>query len=167
MPLNWSQDDKSALVLKYKSITESFLYVLDIQTKHLTPINPSNDAISYHYAKYDFHFLPKKRSEKERKGAYKSIMESYHYAKLTRPSPPPPLSLLLISSCQVRPNAWKQRNFLNMRSKLRFCDSQILRFSHPSIPTPFVQKCSWYVYPFLLSFPSFSLPSQLSPIRLR
>jgi dipeptidyl aminopeptidase/acylaminoacyl peptidase len=45
--MDWSPDDKSLLFVKYISANESYYYLLDIETKVLTQINPSTEKISY------------------------------------------------------------------------------------------------------------------------
>ncbi len=46
-PLDWDPDDSRLLVEKYISINESFIYILDLVTGELTPVNPSDEKISY------------------------------------------------------------------------------------------------------------------------
>jgi dipeptidyl aminopeptidase/acylaminoacyl peptidase len=46
-PLDWSPDDKKLVVENYISITKSFLYVLDLESGKLEPLNPSTEDISY------------------------------------------------------------------------------------------------------------------------
>lgn len=45
--MDWSPDDKSLLVVKYISANESYYYLLDIDSKGLTQINPSTEKIAY------------------------------------------------------------------------------------------------------------------------
>ncbi len=49
--LDWSEDDTHLLLLKYKSVNESYLYLLDVQTKGLQQLNPSTESIAYSGAK--------------------------------------------------------------------------------------------------------------------
>eukprot|EP00026_Physarum_polycephalum_P004480 Phypoly_transcript_04501.p1 GENE.Phypoly_transcript_04501~~Phypoly_transcript_04501.p1 ORF type:complete len:638 (+),score=74.01 Phypoly_transcript_04501:124-2037(+) len=51
--LSWSHDDKKVLVMRYKSINESFLHILDVGSKKLTQVNPTNEPVAYQYAKFD------------------------------------------------------------------------------------------------------------------
>ncbi len=44
---DWSPDDKSLLVGKYVSINESYIYTLDLATRELTQLNPSEEKIGY------------------------------------------------------------------------------------------------------------------------
>ena len=44
---DWSPDDKSLLVVKYVSANESYYYILDLNSKSLTQINPSDEKIAY------------------------------------------------------------------------------------------------------------------------
>lgn len=46
-PLDWSPDEKHLLVLQYISITKSFLYLLNLETLALEPVNPSESDIAY------------------------------------------------------------------------------------------------------------------------
>ncbi|MCK4295776.1 MAG: S9 family peptidase, partial [Candidatus Marinimicrobia bacterium] len=45
--VDWSPDDKKLLVINYISINESYYYVVDIETKEMTQINPSDKKIAY------------------------------------------------------------------------------------------------------------------------
>jgi len=47
LPLQWAQDNRRLLLLKYVSIVESELHLLDSQTGELQQINPSDKAIAY------------------------------------------------------------------------------------------------------------------------
>jgi acetyl esterase/lipase/WD40 repeat protein len=51
-PLDWSIDDRKLLVWKYYSISESYLYVADIATGALTPLDKSNRKIGIRSAKF-------------------------------------------------------------------------------------------------------------------
>jgi dipeptidyl aminopeptidase/acylaminoacyl peptidase len=44
---DWSPDDSKLLVANYISINESYPYILDLNTKELTQINPSKEKIAY------------------------------------------------------------------------------------------------------------------------
>ncbi|MFC1619717.1 prolyl oligopeptidase family serine peptidase [Candidatus Neomarinimicrobiota bacterium] len=46
-PLEWSPDDSRLLVEKYVSITESYLYVVDVNSGEISPLNPSEVKIAY------------------------------------------------------------------------------------------------------------------------
>ncbi|MQY62795.1 MAG: alpha/beta fold hydrolase, partial [Calditrichaeota bacterium] len=46
-PLDWDPNDSRLLVKKYISINESSIYILDLATGELTPVNPSDEKISY------------------------------------------------------------------------------------------------------------------------
>ena len=47
VPIDWSPNDKKLLLLKYVSITESYLHILDIKSGKLTQVNPTADKVSY------------------------------------------------------------------------------------------------------------------------
>jgi len=47
IPGDWSPDDTKVIVLKLVSANENYPYVLDVATRSLTQINPSEDRISY------------------------------------------------------------------------------------------------------------------------
>ena len=51
-PLDWSIDDRKLLVWKYYSISESYLYVADVATGALTPLDKSNRKIGIRSAKF-------------------------------------------------------------------------------------------------------------------
>ena len=51
-PLDWSIDDRKLLVWKYYSISESYLYIADIATGELTPLDKSNRKIGIRSAKF-------------------------------------------------------------------------------------------------------------------
>jgi acetyl esterase/lipase len=51
-PLDWSIDDRKLLVWKYYSISESYLYIADIATGALTPLDKSNRKIGIRSAKF-------------------------------------------------------------------------------------------------------------------
>jgi len=51
-PLDWSVDDRKLLVWKYYSISESYLYVADVATGELTPIDKSKRKIGIRSAKF-------------------------------------------------------------------------------------------------------------------
>lgn len=44
---DWSPGDKTLLVVKYVSANESYYYILDIASKSLTQINPSDEKMAY------------------------------------------------------------------------------------------------------------------------
>ncbi|MFC1484000.1 prolyl oligopeptidase family serine peptidase [Candidatus Neomarinimicrobiota bacterium] len=46
-PLEWSPDDSRLLVMKYVSITETYLYVVDVKSGEITQLNPSEEKIAY------------------------------------------------------------------------------------------------------------------------
>ncbi len=46
-PTEWSPDDDRLLVSRYVSVTESYGYILDIETGELEEINPSEEKIAY------------------------------------------------------------------------------------------------------------------------
>ncbi|NIR50315.1 S9 family peptidase [candidate division KSB1 bacterium] len=45
--VDWSPDDSRLIVFNYVSINESYPYILDLETKELTQINPSEEKIAY------------------------------------------------------------------------------------------------------------------------
>ena len=47
VPGGWSPNDKKLLLLKYVSITESYIHILDIKSGRLTQVNPDADKVSY------------------------------------------------------------------------------------------------------------------------
>jgi acetyl esterase/lipase len=51
-PLDWSIDDRKLLVWKYHSISESYLYIADVATGALTPLDKSNRKIGIRSAKF-------------------------------------------------------------------------------------------------------------------
>jgi dipeptidyl aminopeptidase/acylaminoacyl peptidase len=51
-PLDWSLDDRKLLLWKYLSIDESYLYIADIYTGTLTPVDPSGHKIGISSAKF-------------------------------------------------------------------------------------------------------------------
>lgn len=51
-PLDWSADDRKLLLRKYVSLSESYLYVADVATGTLTPLNESGRKASIHAAKF-------------------------------------------------------------------------------------------------------------------
>lgn len=44
---DWSPDDSKLLIVNYISANESYYYVLDLETKELTQVNPSEEKIAY------------------------------------------------------------------------------------------------------------------------
>ncbi|SDU25583.1 Dipeptidyl aminopeptidase/acylaminoacyl peptidase [Verrucomicrobium sp. GAS474] len=52
VPLDWSPDDRRLLVMHEISATESYLFVLDISSKKLTPVHPTKTKISYGDARW-------------------------------------------------------------------------------------------------------------------
>ena len=51
-PLDWSADDRKLLLWKYVSISESYLYIADIYTGTLTPVDPSGHRIGIRSARF-------------------------------------------------------------------------------------------------------------------
>src|SRR5579864_624259 len=51
-PLDWSPDDRKLLLWKYVSISESYLYIADVYTGTLTPVDPSGHKIGIRSAKF-------------------------------------------------------------------------------------------------------------------
>jgi dipeptidyl aminopeptidase/acylaminoacyl peptidase len=51
-PLDWSPDDRKLLLWKYVSINESYLYIADVYTGTLTPVDDSGRKIGIHAAKF-------------------------------------------------------------------------------------------------------------------
>jgi Tol biopolymer transport system component len=49
---DWSPDDKTLLVGKYVSVNESYVYLLDLESKVLGPILPSEEKIAYGEARF-------------------------------------------------------------------------------------------------------------------
>ncbi len=44
---NWSPDDTKLLVLRYVSITETYVHMVDLSTGEMTQINPSDEPVAY------------------------------------------------------------------------------------------------------------------------
>lgn len=70
-PLDWSPDDRQLLVSKFVSINESYLYVLDLETKTLTPFDSNLEKVSYGGAAYGkngegIYFVSDRNSEFQR-----------------------------------------------------------------------------------------------------
>jgi dipeptidyl aminopeptidase/acylaminoacyl peptidase len=51
-PLDWSPDDQRLLVLKYVSVAEGYLYVLDLNTGQKREVDPSGDKVGIEGAKF-------------------------------------------------------------------------------------------------------------------
>jgi dipeptidyl aminopeptidase/acylaminoacyl peptidase len=51
-PLDWSPDDRKLLLWKYVSINESYLYIADVATGSVTPVDDSGRKIGIRYAKF-------------------------------------------------------------------------------------------------------------------
>jgi dipeptidyl aminopeptidase/acylaminoacyl peptidase len=51
-PLDWSPDDRKLLVWKYVSINESYLFIADVYTGTLTPVDPSGHKIGIRSARF-------------------------------------------------------------------------------------------------------------------
>ena len=51
-PLDWSADDRKLLLWKYVSINESYLYIADVYTGTITPVDESNHKVGIHSAKF-------------------------------------------------------------------------------------------------------------------
>ncbi|GAC1453010.1 MAG: S9 family peptidase [Steroidobacteraceae bacterium] len=51
-PLGWSPDDSKLLVWRYQSLEESYLYVADVASGTLTPVDPSARKIGIRLAKF-------------------------------------------------------------------------------------------------------------------
>ena len=51
-PLDWSPDDRKLLLWKYISINESYLFIADVYTGTLTPVDPSGHKIGIRSAKF-------------------------------------------------------------------------------------------------------------------
>ncbi len=47
IPLDWSPDGNQLLLIHYVSINESYLYTLNLQSKEMKQINPSDEKIAY------------------------------------------------------------------------------------------------------------------------
>ncbi len=54
-PVDWSPDDRSILVEKYVSVTESYYYILDVETRQLEQINPKEERVAYGSARWAKH----------------------------------------------------------------------------------------------------------------
>lgn len=52
-PLDWSPDDRRLLLGNYISINESRIFVLDLESRELTPVNPSEERIGYSGGAFD------------------------------------------------------------------------------------------------------------------
>ena len=51
-PLDWSADDRKLLLWKYVSISESYLYIADVYTGTLTPVDTSGHKVGIQSAKF-------------------------------------------------------------------------------------------------------------------
>ena len=51
-PTDWSSDDSKILVMKYVSINESYVYMVDVRKGEKTPIRPSEKKIAYGDAQF-------------------------------------------------------------------------------------------------------------------
>jgi dipeptidyl aminopeptidase/acylaminoacyl peptidase len=51
-PLDWSTDDQKLLVMKYVSISESYLYIAEVASGALTPLDKSNHRIGVRTARF-------------------------------------------------------------------------------------------------------------------
>jgi dipeptidyl aminopeptidase/acylaminoacyl peptidase len=51
-PLDWSPDDRKLLLWKYVSINESYLYIADVYTGTVTPVDPSGHKVGIRSAKF-------------------------------------------------------------------------------------------------------------------
>jgi dipeptidyl aminopeptidase/acylaminoacyl peptidase len=71
-PLDWSTDDQKLLLMKYVSIAESYLYIADVASGMLTPVDSSDRKIGIRAAR----FAPDGR------GAYVVTDESGEFAEL-------------------------------------------------------------------------------------
>ena len=71
-PLDWSPDDKMLLLHRYVSINESYLYSLNLETRQLAPINPSDEKIAYDVAKWS----------KDGKGIYLTSDQNSEFVRL-------------------------------------------------------------------------------------
>ncbi len=50
VPADWSSDDSKLLVIRYVSAAEAHPYILDLKSKELTPVRPSEEKIAYRSA---------------------------------------------------------------------------------------------------------------------
>ncbi len=76
-PLDWSVDDRMLLVWKYRSISESYLYLADVATGTLTALDESGRKVGIHMAK----FAPDGR------GVYEVTEEDGEFAQLKYKDP--------------------------------------------------------------------------------
>ncbi len=51
-PLDWSPDDRKLLLWKYVSINESYLYIADVYTGTITPVDDSGHKVGIKLAKF-------------------------------------------------------------------------------------------------------------------
>ena len=52
VPMNWSPDDTKLLVQKYVSITESYIWIVDVNTMEMTEFNPRDYPVAYGGAQF-------------------------------------------------------------------------------------------------------------------
>lgn len=50
VPADWAPDDSKLLVIRYVSAAEAHPYILDLESKELTPVRPSEEQIAYRSA---------------------------------------------------------------------------------------------------------------------
>jgi dipeptidyl aminopeptidase/acylaminoacyl peptidase len=53
MPLDWSPDDRRLLVINYRSITDSSIFIVDLDSGALTEVNPQGEPVGYGGALFD------------------------------------------------------------------------------------------------------------------
>jgi len=53
IPMDWSPDDGSLLVMNYRSINESELFIVDVDSGEITQVNPQGEPIGYAGAAFD------------------------------------------------------------------------------------------------------------------
>jgi dipeptidyl aminopeptidase/acylaminoacyl peptidase len=53
VPLDWSPDDRRLLVINYRSITDSSVYIVDLESGATTQVNPQDEPVGYGGALFD------------------------------------------------------------------------------------------------------------------
>jgi dipeptidyl aminopeptidase/acylaminoacyl peptidase len=53
MPIDWSPDDRKLLVINYRSITDSEIHVVDLDTGAVTQVNPQDEPVGFAGGAFD------------------------------------------------------------------------------------------------------------------
>jgi dipeptidyl aminopeptidase/acylaminoacyl peptidase len=53
MPIDWSPDDRKLLVINYRSITDSEIHVVDLDSGAMTQVNPQDEPVGYAGGAFD------------------------------------------------------------------------------------------------------------------